>query len=164
MLRADETGRSNLTALGRHRPDHGRDDDTPEDDPTPLSHLNPDSLHRNPAFSQGVRIDPPGALVVVGGQNGTDERGTIVPGGLRAQTAQALRNVLAVLADAGCAQAHVAKLTIHLVAPADILEGFAAAQEIWGSHPTAITVLQVVALGRPEALVEIDALAQVPAG
>ena len=128
----------------------------------PLSHLNPDSLHRNPAFSQGVRIDPPGALVIVGGQDGTDRTGAIVAGGLREQTAQALRNVLAVLADAGCTQAHVARMTIHLVAPADIMEGFAAAQEVWGQHPTAITVLQVAALGRPDALVEIDALAQVP--
>lgn len=128
----------------------------------PLHHLNPDSLHRNPAFSQGVRIDPPGALVVVGGQNGTDGAGAIVPGGLRAQSVQALRNVLAVLAETGCTQEHVAKLTIHLVAPADITEGFAAAQEVWGPHPTAITVLLVAALGRPDALVEIDALAQAP--
>jgi enamine deaminase RidA (YjgF/YER057c/UK114 family) len=129
----------------------------------PLRHLNPDSLHRNPAFSQGVRIDPPGSLVVVGGQNGTDGTGAIVPGGLRAQSAQALRNVLAVLAEAGCTQEHVARLTINLVAPADIAEGFAAAQEVWGPYPTAITVLQVAALGRPDVLVEIDALAQVPA-
>ena len=115
----------------------------------PLSHVNPYSLHRNPAFSQGVRIDPPGALLVVGGQDGTDATGAIVAGGLREQTAQALRNVIAVLADAGCSQGHVAKMTIHLVAPADITEGFAAAQEVWGQHPTAITVLQVAALGRP---------------
>lgn len=128
----------------------------------PLTHVNPDTLHRNPAFSQGVLIEPPGSLLIVGGQNGTDATGAIVPGGLREQTVQALRNVLAVLAVAGCSQEHVAKLTIHLVAPADILEGFAAAQEVWGQHPTAITVLQVAALGRPEALVEIDAIAQVP--
>ena len=130
----------------------------------PLVHLNPASLHVNPAFSQGVRIDPPGALVVVGGQNGVDATGNVVPGGLRAQSEQALRNVLAVLAAAGCTQEHVARMTIHLVAPADIREGFAAAQEVWGPYPTAITVLQVAALGRPECLVEIDALAQVPVG
>jgi enamine deaminase RidA (YjgF/YER057c/UK114 family) len=128
----------------------------------PLTHVNPGTLHVNPAFSQGVLIEPPGSLLVVGGQNGTDSTGAIVPGGLREQTAQALRNVLAVLAAAGCTQEHVARMTIHLVAPADIMEGFAAAQEVWARYPTAITVLQVVALGRPDALVEIDALAQVP--
>ncbi len=128
----------------------------------PLTHVNPDTLHVNPAFSQGVLIQPPGSLLIVGGQNGTDATGAIVPGGLREQTAQALRNVLAVLAAVGCSQEHVAKMTIHLVAPADIMDGFAAAQEVWGRHPTAITVLQVTALGRPEALVEIEALAQVP--
>jgi enamine deaminase RidA (YjgF/YER057c/UK114 family) len=129
----------------------------------PLTHINPASLHVNPAFSQGVLIEPPGSLLIVGGQNGTDSAGAIVPGGLREQTAQALRTVLAVLAAAGCTQEHVARMTIHLVAPADIMDGFAAAQEVWGRHATAITVLQVAALGRPEALVEIDALAQVPA-
>ena len=129
----------------------------------PLTHINPDTLHVNPAFSQGVLIEPPGSLLIVGGQNGTDGAGAIVPGGLREQTAQALRNVLAVLAAAGCTQEHVATMTIHLVAPADIMEGFAAAQEVWGRHATAITVLQVAALGRSDALVEIDALAQVPA-
>jgi enamine deaminase RidA (YjgF/YER057c/UK114 family) len=129
----------------------------------PLTHINPDGLQFNPAFSQGVLVEPPGSLLIVGGQNGTDATGAIVAGGLREQTVQALRNVLAVLAAAGCTQEHVAKMTIHLVAPADIMAGFAAAQEVWGRHPTAITVLQVAALGRPEALVEIDALAQVPA-
>ncbi len=130
----------------------------------PLTHINPGTLHVNPAFSQGVLIEPPGSLLIVGGQDGTDATGAIVPGGLREQTAQALRNVLAVLAATGCTQEHVAKMTIHVVAPADIMAGFSASQEVWGQHPTAITVLQVAALGRPEALVEIDAIAQVPAG
>ena len=130
----------------------------------PLTHINPGTLHVNPAFSQGVLIEPPGSLLIVGGQDGTDASGAIVPGGLREQTAQALRNVLAVLAATGCTQEHVAKMTIHVVAPADIMAGFSASQEVWGQHPTAITVLQVAALGRPEALVEIDAIAQVPAG
>lgn len=48
-------------------------------------------------------------------------------------------------------------------APADIMARFGAAQEVWGPHPTAITVLQVVALGRPECPVEIEALAHIPA-
>jgi len=77
-------------------------------------------------------------------------------------TLQAFRNVVTVLESAGATPADVAKLTIHLVAPADISAGFAAAQEVWGDHPTAITVLQVVALARPDCLVEIEALAQVP--
>lgn len=41
-------------------------------------------------------------------------------------------------------------------------EAFAASQPIWGDHPTAVSVLFVRALGRPECLVEIDAIAAVP--
>ena len=57
----------------------------------------------------------------------------------------------------------MAKLTIYLQADVDLAAAYSAAAEVWGQHPTAITVLQVAALGRPEALVEIDAIAQVPA-
>jgi enamine deaminase RidA (YjgF/YER057c/UK114 family) len=53
-------------------------------------------------------------------------------------------------------------MTIYLVAGSDILQGFAAAQEVWGQCPTAISVIQVAALAHPDFLVEIEALAQVP--
>jgi enamine deaminase RidA (YjgF/YER057c/UK114 family) len=126
-----------------------------------LSHLNPASLHTNPAFSQGVRIDR-GALVVVGGQNGTDADGEVVSDDLGEQTSQALRNVLTVLAEVGADQSHVAKLNIHLLAGGDVAAGYEAAGEVWGDHPTAITVLQVAGFARPDVLVEIDAVAVVP--
>jgi enamine deaminase RidA (YjgF/YER057c/UK114 family) len=123
-----------------------------------LTHLNPSMLHTNPAFSQGVRIDG-GTLVIVGGQNGTDAEGNVVSDDLGAQTVQAFRNVIAVLADAKADQRHVAKLSIYLKAGGDITAGYQAAAEVWGPHPTAITVLQVAGFARPEVLVEIDALA-----
>lgn len=127
-----------------------------------ITHLNPDTLHRNPAFSQGVVVDQPGRLIVVGGQNGTDANGAIVAGGLGAQTRQALKNVLEVLKAAGATQEHVIKLTILIVAGQSIQEGFAASQEVWGRQPTAITAAFVAALARPDALVEIEALAALP--
>jgi enamine deaminase RidA (YjgF/YER057c/UK114 family) len=126
-----------------------------------ITHVNPPSLHTVPAFSQGVRLEG-GALLVVGGQNGTDTTGDIVSDDLGEQTVQAFRNVLAVLADQGADQSHVARLTIYLKAGADVSAGYRAAAEVWGNHPTAITVLQVAGLARPDALVEIDALAALP--
>jgi 2-iminobutanoate/2-iminopropanoate deaminase len=126
-----------------------------------LTHLNPSGLHTNPAFSQGVRIDG-GNLVVVGGQNGTDSIGDVLSNDLGEQTTQAFRNVLAVLAEAGADQRHVARLNIYLQAGGDVTAGYQAAAEVWGQHPTAITVLQVSAFARPDVLVEIDALAVVP--
>jgi 2-iminobutanoate/2-iminopropanoate deaminase len=124
-----------------------------------ITHLNPESLHRNPAFSQGVLVRGAHDTLYVGGQNGTDASGAIVDGGLGAQTEQALRNVLAVLAEAGADQSNVVRMGIHVAAGESVDEGFGASMRVWGQNPTAITVLFVAALGRPEALVEIEAVA-----
>ena len=122
-----------------------------------ITHLNPAGLHRNPAFSQGT-IAPAGRTLYVGEQNGTDGEGRLLEG-LEQQTAQALRNVLAVLAEAGADAADVAKLTIYLDASVDPDEAYRASAEVWGMRPTAVTVLKVAALGRPGALVGIEAVA-----
>ena len=127
-----------------------------------LTHVNPATLHRNPAFSQGVVIEPGSRLLIVGGQNGVDATGAVVGPGLGEQTVQALRNVLAVLHEVGATQEDVAQLTIHLAAGSDVRAAYEASQEVWGPHATAVTVLMVASLGRPECLVEIDALAAVP--
>ncbi|MFT4260147.1 RidA family protein [Microbacterium sp.] len=128
---------------------------------TIVTHLNPADLHTSPAFSQGTLV-PTGRTLYVGGQNGTASDGSLAEG-TAAQTALALRNVLSVLSAAGAGVENVAKLTIHLAAEADVSEAFAAAAETWGMHPTAITVLRVIGFARPGALVEIDAVAALPA-
>lgn len=122
-----------------------------------ITHLNPDDLHKNPAFSQGTIVET-GRLLFVGGQNGTDAEGKIEGDALR-QSKQALRNVLSVLNAAGATQADVARLGIYLTMDVDIYAAYEASNEVWGDYPTAITVLRVAALGRPEAKVEIEAVA-----
>jgi 2-iminobutanoate/2-iminopropanoate deaminase len=121
--------------------------------------VDPDDLARSPAFAQGM-IAPSGPTLYVGGQNGTDATGALLDG-LRAQTEQALRNVLAVLAEAGTGPEYVAKLNIHLAPDIDPTEAYAASAEVWGAHRTAVTVL-AVAPAKPGALVEIDAVAVIP--
>ena len=128
-----------------------------------LTHVNPTSMHHNPAFAQGVLIDGPGSLLVVGGQNGVDASGRVVSEDAGEQTVQALRNVVTVLESAGCTQADVARLAIYLAQGVDVNAAYAAAQTVWGPHPTAITVLFVSDVGPEGALVEIEALVQVPA-
>jgi hypothetical protein len=54
-----------------------------------------------------------------------------------------MRNVLAVLAEAGTDPEHVAKLTIYLAAGADPQAGYEAAFSVWGDRRTAVTVLAV---------------------
>lgn len=124
-----------------------------------VTHINPAALHTNPAFSQATLVKG-GSTLYIGEQNGTDETGAIT-GDFGEQTRQALKNVLACLAEVGADQSSVAKLTIYFKQGESIQEGFAASGEVWGPHPTAITVLPVPALGRPEALVGIEAIASV---
>lgn len=127
-----------------------------------IIHLNPETLHRNPAFSQGVLAVNPGKLLVIGGQNGVDASGQLVSDDFGAQTEQALRNLLDVLKAAGATQENVIKLTIFMAAGQSIQAGFQASRIVWGNHATAISVLIVAGLGRPGALVEIEALAALP--
>jgi len=125
-----------------------------------VTHVNPESLHKNPAFSQGTIVET-GRLLFVGGQNGTDAEGNIA-GDATAQSKQALQNVLTVLEAAGAGPEDVARLAIYVAEGVDINEAYREAGTVWRPHPTAIVVLRVAALGRPEALVEIEAIAALP--
>jgi 2-iminobutanoate/2-iminopropanoate deaminase len=124
-----------------------------------ITHLNPPTLFASPYFSQGTIVPAGSRIVYVGGQNGVGPDGHVVGDTIEAQTEQAMRNVLAVLAEAGASQKDVAKLNIHVAVGTDVNAGFAASQSVWGSHPTAITVLVVPAFADPAKLVEIDAIA-----
>ena len=72
-----------------------------------------------------------------GGQNGTDSTGPLLDG-LQAQTEQAMRNVLAVLTEAGTDAEHVAELTIYLAAGIDAGAACAATRSVWCAHRTAV--------------------------
>ena len=66
-----------------------------------------------------------------------------------------------ILADVGADQSNVVRLTVYFSKQTTLDPIFEASNESWGDHPTAITVLQVHALGRPDALVGIEAVAVV---
>lgn len=124
--------------------------------PTPVD---PSGIQQSPAFAQGM-IAPAGPTLYIGGQNGVDADGALLEG-LQAQTEQALRNVLAVLAAAGTDAEHVVKMTIYLAVGVDPMDAFAASAKVWGNRRTAVSVLTVNP-GRAGALVEIEAIATIP--
>ena len=128
-----------------------------------ITHLNPDGLYKNPAFSQGVSVEGPARMVYVGGQNGVTVDGSLVGDDVGSQAERALTNVLEVLNAAGATQEQVVKLTIAIVQGQDVRAAFGAARRVWGPHPTAITVLVVAGLANPHALIEVDAVAAVGA-
>jgi enamine deaminase RidA (YjgF/YER057c/UK114 family) len=124
-------------------------------------YLNPDSLIRNPAFSQAVVVEGPAKTIYVGGQNAVRPDGAVVGSTLAEQTRQALLNVQAALAAAGATLHDVVRWTIAIVDGHPPAEGFAAFGEAWGNagDPPAISVHIVSGLASPQFLVEIDAVA-----
>jgi enamine deaminase RidA (YjgF/YER057c/UK114 family) len=80
-----------------------------------------------------------------------------------AQTEQALRNIVAVLAQAGAGPEHVVRMTWYVVDKREYLaqprELGAAYRRVFGKHFPAMTAVQVVALIEDRARVEIEATA-----
>jgi len=127
-----------------------------------IEKINPAGVHFNPSSAHAVLVTGAGRLLFLGGQNGVDIAGNVVMG-LRAQTDQALRNLISVLGAGGGLPDHIVKMTVYLVSGCDPEEAFAAAARIWGRRPTAMTVVMVSGLANPDFLIEIDAIAAMPA-
>ena len=127
-----------------------------------ITHINPDGLHKNPAFSQAVVVEG-GKTIYIGGQNGILPDGTMVGETLAAQTEQAYKNILEILKTVGASQENVVKQTVYVTKGQDIREGYAATQKVWGNFPAAISFVFVESLGVPGALVEIEAIAVIGA-
>ena len=131
-----------------------------------MEFLNPDGMHRNPAFSNVAVVSGSVRTIYVGGQDSIDAEGNIVGvGDIAAQTEQALRNVRTALTAAGAGPEHVIKWTVFIVDGQDFRSGYAAFQRVWGDRPDppVITAAVVAGLAHPDFLVEIDAIAVVPA-
>jgi len=125
-------------------------------------HINPEGLHRSPAFSQAVVVEQPAKTIYIGGQNGVDSTGQVVGPTLKEQATQAFRNLATILESEGGSLSNIVHWRIAAVAGTSFDEGVAAFQEVWNraDPPPAITVHFVSALG-PGVLVEIDAVAVV---
>lgn len=106
-----------------------------------------------------------GRLVLTGGLIGWDETETFADGFIP-QVEQTLRNVLAVIAEAGGGPEHIARLTwyVRSIATyrASTAELGAAYRRVLGRHYPAMALVEVSDLVEPEALVEIEATAIVP--
>lgn len=126
--------------------------------------LHPPAWPAPKGYSNGIAAT--GRMVFVGGQIGWDEAGRFAATDLVGQVGQALRNILAVLAEAGGGPEHITRLTWYVTD----MDAYRASQRALGevyravmgrSYP-AMALVQVVSLVEREALVEIEATAVVP--
>src|SRR5262245_28685161 len=81
-----------------------------------VEYLNPEHLHKNPAFTQVISVSGPVKTIYVGGQNAVDVQGNIVgKGDIKAQAQQVLANIHQALAAAGAGPEHIIKWNVYLV-------------------------------------------------
>jgi enamine deaminase RidA (YjgF/YER057c/UK114 family) len=81
-----------------------------------VEHLNPDGLHKNPAYSQAVVATGDVQTVYVGGQNAVDTAGNVVGrDDIKVQAEQIFVNLETALAAAGARLDHVVKWNIYVV-------------------------------------------------
>jgi enamine deaminase RidA (YjgF/YER057c/UK114 family) len=109
-----------------------------------------------------------GRLVVTGGMVGWNQHQEFESDDFASQAAQALWNVVAVLAEAGARPEHLVRLTWYVTSKEAYLASLPdlgrAYRAIVGRHFPAMALVQVVALVEDRALVEIEATAVIPDG
>ena len=117
--------------------------------------LQPASLPDPVRYSHGFRT---GNTVYLAGALGTEADGSMAPD-VRSQTRRALEKLATVMQEAGGKLTDIVKLSVFIT---DIRwrEGYGEVRaEFFPSNPPASTLVQVVALADPNALIEIEGIA-----
>ncbi len=110
-------------------------------------------------YSQAIRV---GRLVFTAGQIGIDPKtGELVPGGIEAETRQALKNLEAVLECTTCSLKGIVKTTVYLTDMNEFAQFNKVYAEFFSEEPPARSTVQVAALPKG-ARVEIEAIAIQP--
>jgi enamine deaminase RidA (YjgF/YER057c/UK114 family) len=125
--------------------------------------INPQALGKPPGYTHVVEVSAPGRIVYIAGQLGVDRDGKVV-GDFRRQAVQTFENLKTALAAVGAQFRHVVKLNNYLVDRADlptfreVRDGYLAEND----RP-ASTTIAISGLAREGALIEVEAVAVLPA-
>ena len=126
--------------------------------------LQPAGWARPRGYANGIAAS--GRQIYIAGQIGWDGQGSFASPGFAGQVRQALRNIVAILAEAGARPEHLVRLTWYVTSREEYVRELAevgtAYREVLGKHYPAMSVVQVVALMEAAAKVEIEATAVIP--
>ena len=107
---------------------------------------------------------PEGKVLHVSGQVAQDATGAIMgTGDIRAQTRQVLENIRTVLAGAGGTMDDVARVTVYVTDMSGLAQIHEVRAQYFRRPYPASTLVEVKRLVKPEYLIEIDAVAVIPA-
>jgi enamine deaminase RidA (YjgF/YER057c/UK114 family) len=128
--------------------------------------LLPPGWKKPKGYANGVAAN--GTLIFVAGQIGWTAEEQFETDDFAGQVTQALRNVVAVLKEAGAGPEHVTRLTWYVTDKHEYLAALPAIgnayRDIMGRHFPAMTLVEVRALVEDRAKVEIEATAVIPPG
>lgn len=126
--------------------------------------LQPQGWARPIGYANGVEAR--GRTVYIGGQIGWNEQQQFETDDFVEQTEQTLKNIVAILAEAGGRPEHIASMTWYFTDKAEYnanLKGIGRAyRDMIGKHFPAMAAVQVVALVEDRAKIEIQAFAVIP--
>jgi len=126
--------------------------------------LQPDGWVKPVGYANGVAAR--GRTIYVAGQIGWNHKAEFKSDDLAEQVRQTLKNVVAILAEAGARAEHITSMTWYLTDRMEYLANLkeigVAYREICGRNFPTMAVVQVVALMEERAKVEIQAVAVVP--
>lgn len=115
-------------------------------------------------YANGIAAE--GRLVFVAGQIGWNAHAEFESDAFPAQAAQALRNIVAVLAEADAEPRHIVRMTWYVVGKAEYVaqqrEIGEAYRRVIGRHYPTMTLVVVAGLLEDRAKIEIEATAVVP--
>ncbi len=124
--------------------------------------LNPEGMPIPRGSYSQVAIAKPGRLVFIAGNTASDPEGkTVGVGDVRAQTRYALTKLIRGVEAAGGTKEDLVSLTVFTTDARYHRDVNEVRREVLGSNFPTSTMVQVVALARPELLVEINAIAVV---
>ena len=129
-----------------------------------IRHLQPPGWAPAKGYANGIAAR--GTQIFVGGQIGWNAQQQFETDDFIAQTQQALRNIAAVLKEAGAGPEHMVRMTWYVIDRdeynARLKELGAVYREVIGKHFPAMTCVAVAALMEARAKVEIEVTAVVP--
>lgn len=130
----------------------------------PFEFLQPPGWVPPKGYANGIAAE--GRQVFIAGQIGWTPEAKLIGSDFVAQTEQALKNIVAVLAAAGGKPHHLVRLTWYATDKAAYVarqqEIGAAYRRVIGRHYPAMSLIVVAGLLEPGALIEIEATAVIP--
>lgn len=131
----------------------------------PARELRPAGWEKPVGYANGIEV-PAGRLVFIAGQVGWDAAQKFHSAELAPQFEQALKNVLAVLAEAGGGPAHICRITAYCCDKPAYLAARPELGRIWralmGRHFPAMSMIFVADLLDSPGKIELEATAVIP--